>query len=198
MGCARTMPGMSRTSGVLDGEDGKTDRESMSQEVTQIGGGQENQPLASGHVVEESLQGNIFSRLTFLVLAIIPSGILVLASQLTPNPIGHSTHTQLGLPPCGFLQLTGVICPGCGLTTSFSHLVRFELVDAANANPFGIPLFIFALVSIPLSITGAIKGWSLVDALIRFRMDIILVGLAMTGVVVWIVRLVVPAIAGLA
>lgn len=160
----------------------------------------EPEPLSPtlGHVVEERFQGNIFSRLTFLVLAIIPSGVFFLATQLTPNPIGHSTHTQLGLPPCGFLQLTGVICPGCGLTTSFSHLVRFELVSAAAANPFGIPLFIFAMVCIPLSLWGAVKGWSVVDALIRFRMDVVLVGLAVTGVVVWIVRLVTPAIAGLA
>ena len=66
--------------------------------------------------------------------------MLITAATLTPSGAGHGTHTQLGLPPCGFLVYTGYPCPGCGLTTSFSHMIRLEVFGAIHANPFGILL----------------------------------------------------------
>ncbi len=141
--------------------------------------------------------GSLFSRGIFLALALVPTSVFYVALQLTPNPRGHSTHTQLGLPPCGFLELTGVACPGCGLTTSFSHLVRFDVVAAAYANPFGIPLFIFSAMCVPLSIVAMVKGWSVIDVLVRFHVDKFCVGLALTCVLVWVVRVATPIVTGL-
>src|SRR5688572_24322979 len=86
-----------------------------------------------------SLRGRAqLGRLVWIGFFGAASAVVVVAALLTPAPIGHGTHTQLGLPPCGFLLFTGYPCAGCGLTTAFAHMVRLEVVAAAHANPFGI------------------------------------------------------------
>ncbi len=52
-------------------------------------------------------------------------------------PKMRSTHEQLGLPPCRFLQLTGRPCPSCGLTTSFALLAHGDPRSAFRANLAG-------------------------------------------------------------
>ncbi|HZM85965.1 MAG TPA: DUF2752 domain-containing protein [Blastocatellia bacterium] len=46
---------------------------------------------------------------------------------------------------CGFKNLTGLPCPGCGLTHSFCALGKGEITAAFSFNLLGPPLF-FALV----------------------------------------------------
>ncbi len=65
-----------------------------------------------------------------------------IAFRLHPAPAGMGTHEQLGLPPCGFLQLTGIPCPSCGLTTAFSHIAHGHPVDAFLAQPFGVAVYV--------------------------------------------------------
>ncbi len=85
----------------------------------------------------------------WLILPILFLGVFSIALWLTPDPSGIGTHQQLGLPPCFFHYLTGWICPGCGLTTSFSHLAHLQLTEAFSANPFGPILFgLFAFLSL--------------------------------------------------
>ena len=86
-------------------------------------------------------EGSWVSLAVWAVLFLGPLAVLITAATLTPSTAGHGTHTQLGLPPCGFLVYTGYPCPGCGLTTSFSHMIRLEVFGAFHANPFGILLF---------------------------------------------------------
>lgn len=69
--------------------------------------------------------------------------------MLTPSATGVGTHTQLGLPPCGFLLLFHVPCPACGLTTAFAHLAHGSLRASLAAHPLGAPLFV-ALVLLAL------------------------------------------------
>ena len=66
--------------------------------------------------------------------------IPVVARQLEPEPKGFGTHQQLGLPECLFRQMFGLSCPHCGMTTSFSYLVRGQVGSAMRANPMGIVL----------------------------------------------------------
>ena len=87
--------------------------------------------------------------------------ILSLSAILEPAPEGHGTHTQLGLPPCGFLSLTGARCPGCGLTTAFTHAVRGEFELAESANPFGLFLFAIVCAAIPVAVVAAFHAWSI-------------------------------------
>ena len=50
------------------------------------------------------------------------------------------------LPPCLWHRLFGGACPGCGLTTAFTHLVRLEFRAAIDANPLS-PLIALLLVA---------------------------------------------------
>ncbi|MDH4282303.1 MAG: DUF2752 domain-containing protein [Myxococcales bacterium] len=111
------------------------------------------------------------------------------AAALEPDVRGYGTHTQLGLPPCGFLLLTGSPCPGCGLTTAFAHAIRGQWLLAAGANPLGLVLFVVVCCCVPMSVTAALRGWS-VDAVIqRFALSRWALAVAGCAVVVWVVRL---------
>jgi hypothetical protein len=80
-------------------------------------------------------------RLGWLALASAGASVLIAARLLTPAPGGVGTHTELGLPPCGFLTLLHVPCPACGLTTAFAHLARGAVNASLEAHPLGLPLF---------------------------------------------------------
>ena len=67
--------------------------------------------------------------------------MLALALSVDPDPAGFGTHEQLGLSPCGYYARTGQPCPTCGMTTSFAHFARFEVVDAFRAQPLGALLW---------------------------------------------------------
>lgn len=72
--------------------------------------------------------------------ALLLVGVLVMFGiglYLTPNPSGHGTHQQLGLPPCTIYYLTGRPCPSCGLTTSVSAILHGQVALAWRANPIG-------------------------------------------------------------
>lgn len=64
---------------------------------------------------------------------------------MTPAASGLGTHQQLGLPPCPLHLFTGYPCPGCGLTTSVSHLLDGHWSAAIAAHPLG-PLALFMLL----------------------------------------------------
>lgn len=61
---------------------------------------------------------------------------------LTPSVHGHGTHQQLGLPPCGSVLLFGRMCPGCGLTTSWTALLHGEVSTSVRANLLGPLLYL--------------------------------------------------------
>jgi len=117
-------------------------------------------------------------------------GLALLAAwMIEPDARGYGTHTQLGLPPCGFLLLTGSPCPGCGLTTAFAYGIRGHWSLAVSANPLGFALFLVACSGIPLGMAAALRGWSLDDVIERFALNRWALALAGCAVVVWVVRL---------
>jgi hypothetical protein len=89
------------------------------------------------------------SRSLWLLPAALFIPVMLIAIRLTPDPAGMGTHLALGLPPCPLKFWTGVFCPACGLTTSFSHIVRGQFGPAWQAHPLGPLLFLlFAWVSL--------------------------------------------------
>lgn len=76
-----------------------------------------------------------------LGFALMASSPLALARMLRPSAEGVGTHQQLGLPPCTFLWVTGIPCPFCGMTTSWSHAARFDVIGSLSTQPMGFVLF---------------------------------------------------------
>jgi hypothetical protein len=122
--------------------------------------------------------------------------VLITAMTLTPSAAGHGTHTQLGLPPCGFLVYTGYPCPGCGLTTSFAHMARLEVVGAFSANPFGILLFLVTVVMVPISLYGVVRRLPVIDTLDRLHAEKIAIGLSLLSILVWFSKIGIQYITG--
>jgi hypothetical protein len=88
--------------------------------------------------------------------------VFTIALKLDPYRDGlvwrRATHTQLGLPPCHFLVLTGLPCPSCGMTTSFALLVRGDVVGALRANSVGVLLAVFCLALIPWCLASGFRN----------------------------------------
>ncbi len=89
-----------------------------------------------------------------LVLAIL----LATAAWLTPSSAGLGTHQQLGLPPCTLVQLTGTRCPSCGMTTSWSHLMKGNVWGSLKANTAGCLLGLISLFLAPWMLSSAVIG----------------------------------------
>lgn len=90
-------------------------------------------------------------QLQYGVILLLATATLALSRYLRPAERGFGTHQQLGLPPCTFLQLTGIPCPSCGLTTSFAHAAHGHWWQALLTQPFGVLAFSLTVVSLPLT-----------------------------------------------
>lgn len=77
---------------------------------------------------------------------------------VTPDPNGHGTHTQLGLPPCPSTLVFNRPCPGCGMTTSFAYCSRMDFVGGFQAHPFGPALFLGWALTAGMALWGSFKG----------------------------------------
>lgn len=112
-------------------------------------------------------------RLSAGVAALAILFVLVLAARLSPDPKGHGTHTQLGLPPCTWAAYLERPCPTCGMTTAFAHAAHLQFWDSIKAQPFGALLAVFSAAlfwacahvaatgSRALAMVGGIfKGWT--------------------------------------
>jgi len=83
---------------------------------------------------------------------------LAVAGVLKPDATGHGTHQQLGLPPCTIYHLFGTPCPTCGMTTSWAHLVRGQVVGAVRANLAGTLLGALAILAVPWLLVSTARG----------------------------------------
>jgi hypothetical protein len=87
------------------------------------------------------------------------TGILLAALALLrwyaePVARGYGTHVQFGLPPCTMMAVTGLPCPGCGVTTSMSLSVHGRWLEALANQPFGV----LVVLGIPLFALWALWG----------------------------------------
>ncbi|MCX7924968.1 MAG: DUF2752 domain-containing protein [Fimbriimonadales bacterium] len=107
----------------------------------------------------------------FLLLGVVV--MFGVGAYLTPNPVGHGTHQQLGLPPCTIYFLTGRPCPSCGLTTSVSAIVHGQFALAWKANPMGFVIVAAAVVVGLNSLVALASGRTLRLDLDRFHLVLI-------------------------
>ena len=92
------------------------------------------------------------------LVAVGLTATLITARVLQPSPNGIGTHQQLGLPPCTSIVLWDVPCPACGMTTSWSYMVRGQVFEAFHANAGGALLSIIALACIPATCYFSFAG----------------------------------------
>ena len=78
------------------------------------------------------------------------------AIYLRPDPAGHGTHMQLGLPPCPSTLFFDRPCPGCGLTTSFTATVHGDFIAGFKAHALG-PILYFLFTA---SALACFVGWA--------------------------------------
>ena len=110
--------------------------------------------------------------------ALLLLGVLVMVGvglYLTPDPAGHGTHQQLGLPPCTIYYLTGRPCPSCGLTTSVSAILHGQFGLAWRANPMGFVIVAGALAVAINSLLALFWGRSV--RIENTRFTVLLLGL---------------------
>jgi hypothetical protein len=74
------------------------------------------------------------------------------------SPRTMATHTQLGMPPCNFVVLTGRPCPACGMTTSFALIVRGDVGASLRANWVGTLLAGFWAVLMVWAVVSGLVG----------------------------------------
>ena len=125
-------------------------------------------------------------------LAIVGAVLLILlgvSARLSPNPTGLGTHHQLGLPQCTVRMLFGIRCPSCGMTTSWAHMVRGQVLSSVKANSGGALLAIIAATAGPWMLLCGLRGrW-----LLRPPNEWVVlgIGLAVTLITVmdWMIRL---------
>jgi hypothetical protein len=84
--------------------------------------------------------------------------LAVCALALCAARVLSPAHIEHGPILCPFRAVTGLPCPGCGLTRCWVYLTHGQLEHAVRANAFGIPLAILAV--------GAIL-WRLTTPLLR-------------------------------
>lgn len=115
--------------------------------------------------------------------------LLVIAATLDPNPRGVGTHRQLGLPPCSFKVLVGIRCPACGMTTSWAHMVRGQVLRSFAANTGGALLAILSLTVGPWALASGLRGnWLWRSPTENLALAVVLTISGVT-IVDWLVRL---------
>ena len=129
------------------------------------------------------------NRLLWAIAGAAALAVLAAARALAPDPSGMGTHVQLGLPPCGWLYLTGLPCPTCGLTTAFAHMARLQVTSAFSAHALGPVLFAMTAAAIPIAAWGIATDAPVARAIERLRLAKVAAIIAAAAVVSWLLRL---------
>ena len=99
------------------------------------------------------------ARLLWASVSLACAAVLGIARFLTPDPAGLGTHQQLfGMAPCSFVLTSGLPCPTCGMTTSFSHMMHGHPIVALKVQPAGavfcLAAVFFAFFGLYVAVSG--------------------------------------------
>ena len=111
--------------------------------------------------------------------AVIMSGWIVVGIGIQINFVKSVILRIFDFVFCPFHEITGIRCPGCGMTRAFLALSQFRIKEAIQYNPFSIVLFGLLLCQI--------SPWSKkVEILFRkYSVYEILLGVVLTWWVIW-------------
>jgi hypothetical protein len=140
-------------------------------------------------VLRASAPLRVWQRVLLLLSGIVLAVPLGIATQLSPSPRGMGTHQQLGLPPCSAIQIFGVRCPACGMTTSWTLMVRGHVLKAVQTNSGGAMLAVIAAVTAPWLFGTGIRGRWVIGPPHEMATITIAIGVVVVTLVDWIIRL---------
>lgn len=90
----------------------------------------------------------------YLLMNAVFAGVILL---IIGYPAVFSPYANAYPVVCIHEKLTGLPCPACGLSHSFSLIVRGRFTEALNWNSFGIRIFIFFLAQLFMRIVFSIN-----------------------------------------
>ncbi len=93
-----------------------------------------------------------------MAIALACIGVLAIAVMISPDKRGVGTHQQLGLSECQFESQTALPCPTCGMTTSFAHFVRGQVVASFYIQPMGMVLALLTMLTFWIALYVAMSG----------------------------------------
>jgi hypothetical protein len=106
------------------------------------------------------------ARIGHAALAAGSLAVLITAAVLTPRGEGIGTHTQLGMPPCGWMVNFQRPCMTCGMTTAFAAAADGDALASLHAQPMGALLALITATVFWLALYGAATGSRLLRSLI--------------------------------
>lgn len=131
------------------------------------------------------------NRLAGAGAAAASGALLGVAAWLAPSGAGHGTHTQLGIPPCGWVYAFDKPCPTCGMTTAFAHAAQGELWASFVTQPFAALLAVATAAVFWIGLHSAVTGSRALASLGRlFLPRYVWVGVALL-IAAWVYKLVV-------
>lgn len=128
-------------------------------------------------------------RLSAGVVAVACLALLITASRLTPSPAGFATHTQLGLPPCGWMVAANTPCPTCGMTTAFANAANAQPFAALTAQPMGAMLALATAVLFWGALHVAVLGSQLARIGVRILRPRVLWAVLALGLLAWVYKI---------
>ncbi len=123
------------------------------------------------------LRATTGERIAAGVIAAFSLLVLSTAAWLNPNPQGHATHTQLGMPQCTWVIAFDKPCPTCSMTTAFSHAGEGSWITATLTQPMGALLAVLTTMIFWASTHQAVYAsriGSVVQTALRPRMVIVM------------------------
>ena len=113
---------------------------------------------------------------------------IVIGAIVVPAP-STGASTVLGLPKlCLFRNITGITCPGCGMTRSLISTAHLHFEDAVVFHPLGPPVLLLLIVYSMMSILRLLKRGN-VDLDHKQIPGIVPILLALSFAIVWLARL---------
>jgi hypothetical protein len=106
----------------------------------------------------EPMKLPLSGRAAAMAVALACLAVFVTASRLAPDPSGMGTHTQLNMPECTFYRTTGMPCPSCGMTTSFTWFFHGNFLASLYVQPMGALLAVMAVIAFWTGIYIALTG----------------------------------------
>lgn len=111
--------------------------------------------------------------------------VLTLAATLQPNHSGVGSHRAMGLQNCQLLDRSGIPCPSCGMTTSFTWFVRGNLAASAYVQPMGMLIALSAAACVWVGAYVAITGRPVHRLLLQLNARAWLIGILAVAIAAW-------------